>query len=101
MIAALRHWLLNREGTSSAGRTEKKIVNFGIQVGKKLQIAALRHWLPKREGTSSAGRTAKQLSELLSKQRKKIKILYQCQKLTKTNNTFATTKQTTLWKIYS
>ena len=32
-IAALRHWLPKRECTSSAGRIEKKIVNFGIQVG--------------------------------------------------------------------
>jgi hypothetical protein len=67
-IAALRHWLPKREGTSSAGRTAKNILNLDIKDGKKLQIAALRHWLPKREGTSSAGRTAKQLSELLYKQ---------------------------------
>ena len=61
MIAALRHWLPKREGTSSAERTEKKIVNLDIKDGKKLQIAALRHWLPKREGTSSAERTEKKI----------------------------------------
>ena len=74
-IAALRHWLPKREGTSYAERTEKKIVNLDIKDGKKLQIAALRHWLPKREGTSYAGRTAKQLSELLYKQKNKYFIL--------------------------